>query len=357
MNSKTRRKRVFCIVIVILILFGSVITIFALNNWFLGDVNSDGLTSATDISIIRQYVCKMISVSSEQENAGDVNGDGKLNILDANYIRLLINDKIDGFPTCIVKFVDYDDRLISIQKVLSGESATAPDEPQRPGYIFDGWLGNYLNVNSSITIVAKYRVAPSSHTVTFVNYDNSVISEQVVPRGGKAVLPATPQREGYFFTGWSGAFDNVLSDNIVTATFTPNTSPNIFAIDSHVVSPGDSFTLKLQMQGAVAIAGFDMNLMYDSEVIELVSIDKEFSYDVIANTAQLGTVTFNWGSASNKTSSGKTIFEITFKVKSDTEATDTIITMNKTEAVRIPNGGGAAVGADITLTEAVVNIN
>lgn len=232
MNCKTRRKRVLCIFIAILILVGSAFTVFALSNWFLGDVNSDRMTNASDVMIIRQYVCKMLSVNSEEENAGDVNGDGKLNILDANYIRLLINDKIDSFPTCIVKFVDYDDRLISIQKVLSGESATAPDEPQRPGYIFDGWIGNYLNVNSSITIVAKYRVAPSSHTITFVNYDNSVISEQVVPRGGKAVLPATPQREGYFFTGWSGAFDNVLSDNIVTATFTPNTSPNIFAIAS-----------------------------------------------------------------------------------------------------------------------------
>lgn len=60
---------------------------------------------------------------------------------------------------------------------------------------------------------------PVSYTVTFADYDGSIISTQSVESGGNAVPPADPTRDGYVFTGWDGNYTNVTEDVTVTATY------------------------------------------------------------------------------------------------------------------------------------------
>ena len=57
-----------------------------------------------------------------------------------------------------------------------------------------------------------------TYKVTFVA-DGNVISEQTVFYGAAAIAPEAPQKEGFIFTGWSGAYTNVKADTTVTATY------------------------------------------------------------------------------------------------------------------------------------------
>ncbi len=65
-------------------------------------------------------------------------------------------------------------------------------------------------------------IEPETHTVTFKDWDGTVLSTQTVTHGSAATAPADPTREGYTFSGWDVDFSNVTEDLIVTATYTIN---------------------------------------------------------------------------------------------------------------------------------------
>ena len=120
--------------------------------------------------------------------------------------------------TYTVKFVDWDGTVLKTQAVESGSSATAPSNPTRTGYIFTGWDKSYANITSDLTITAQYEKI-IYHTVTFIDYDGSVLKTQTVENGGSATAPDSPSRYGYKFIGWDKSFNNITSDLTVTAQY------------------------------------------------------------------------------------------------------------------------------------------
>ena len=76
---------------------------------------------------------------------------------------------------------------------------------------------------------------PVAHTVTFKNWNGSVIQTQTVSYGGSATAPANPSRPGYMFTGWDKPFNNVTTDLVVTAQFAPAIpdKPVVRAVQEH----------------------------------------------------------------------------------------------------------------------------
>ena len=67
-----------------------------------------------------------------------------------------------------------------------------------------------------------------TYTVTFKDYDGTVLKSETVRKGEGATPPSAPTRTGYAFSGWSGTYQNVSSDQIVTATYTAKTSALTF---------------------------------------------------------------------------------------------------------------------------------
>jgi hypothetical protein len=59
--------------------------------------------------------------------------------------------------THTVRFLDYDGKLLAKVTVEHGQDATPPADPQRAGYAFIGWDGNYTNVTEDRDIYAMYR--------------------------------------------------------------------------------------------------------------------------------------------------------------------------------------------------------
>ncbi|MBD5465734.1 MAG: leucine-rich repeat protein [Lachnospiraceae bacterium] len=121
-----------------------------------------------------------------------------------------------------VIFYDWDDEILDEQDVMDGKDAHTPPAPTREGYMFTGWRPGYSNVTSNLSIYAQYeKLDPEDTriTVNFYNYDGTLVSTQKVDKGGSAMAPADPTREGYTFTGWIPSYLNLTKDTDVYAQF------------------------------------------------------------------------------------------------------------------------------------------
>lgn len=66
------------------------------------------------------------------------------------------------------------------------------------------------------------------YTVTFKNYDGSILSTQTVKKGENAISPVSPTRTGYDFIGWNNTATNIQSDLIITAQFSKKVFDIVF---------------------------------------------------------------------------------------------------------------------------------
>ena len=64
------------------------------------------------------------------------------------------------------------------------------------------------------------------YTVTFKDYDGTVLSTQTIEEGYDAIAPADPTRDGYIFKGWSKSFTNVSSNLEVIALYESVIAPD-----------------------------------------------------------------------------------------------------------------------------------
>jgi hypothetical protein len=125
--------------------------------------------------------------------------------------------------SCTVTFVDWDGTVLSTQQVVIGYGAIAPADPVREGYTFIGWDCDFSSVTGDLTVTAQYAI--NTYTVTFVDWDGTVLSTQTVEYGSAAAAPADPEREGYTFIGWDCDFSSVIGDLTVTAIYEENVPP------------------------------------------------------------------------------------------------------------------------------------
>ena len=123
--------------------------------------------------------------------------------------------------TYTVTFKDWNGTILKTQTVEEGSSATAPSNPTRDGYKFTGWDVAFNNITSDLTVTAQYTQLVY-YTVTFVNWNGNVLKTQTVEEGSSASAPSNPTRVGYTFTGWDKAFTNITGDLTVTAQYTIN---------------------------------------------------------------------------------------------------------------------------------------
>lgn len=136
----------------------------------------------------------------------------------------------------VVNFIAFDkETILSTQTVTPGENAVPPQAPEEAGYEFTGWFGEQIGedmlvtdeMESPVNIYAQYEKIDSlanTHTVTFLDYDNTFLYTQSVEHGKDASAPRTPSREGYTFKEWLPYPVNVTEDMTVVAQYTSNNS-------------------------------------------------------------------------------------------------------------------------------------
>ena len=59
----------------------------------------------------------------------------------------------------------------------------------------------------------------NSYTVTFKDYDGTILREEIVQIGHSATVPNDPNRNGYIFTGWSEDYTNIQKHTICIAQY------------------------------------------------------------------------------------------------------------------------------------------
>lgn len=115
--------------------------------------------------------------------------------------------KADGQTiTYTVTFKD-GDKILKTETVEAGKAATAPANPTKEGYTFDGWDKAFNNVTSDLVVNAKWKQnAPAAKTykITFnVNGGKAITTKTKTVTAGQTygTLPAA-KRANYTFSGW-----------------------------------------------------------------------------------------------------------------------------------------------------------
>ncbi len=116
-----------------------------------------------------------------------------------------------------VTFTDYDGTILKKETVEYGKTVKAPDTPVREHYVFDGWDSDYSNITANVTVRATYTA--ESYTVKFISWDGTELKTETVEYTRDAAAPVPPEREGYDFSMWSHDYTNVGSDLTVTAIY------------------------------------------------------------------------------------------------------------------------------------------
>ena len=130
-----------------------------------------------------------------------------------------------------VTFKNYDGTLLQEVTVEEGKtavySASTPTKPSTPThtYTFTGWDGSLENITSDCVRVAQFSETQVKFTVSFKNYDDTLLYETYVESGKTATYmgptPVRPETNeySYTFSGWDHSLENVTTDLICVAQY------------------------------------------------------------------------------------------------------------------------------------------
>lgn len=118
---------------------------------------------------------------------------------------------------CAVVFKDWDGTTLKQMTVGFNGTAVPPNNPSRVGYQFAGWDRISMeHIMSDTTITAMYS---DLLTVTFIDWDGTVLKTEKVASGQDATPPSNPTREGYTFTGWNGTYTGIIYNKTIQADY------------------------------------------------------------------------------------------------------------------------------------------
>jgi uncharacterized repeat protein (TIGR02543 family) len=252
--------------------------------------------------------------SSAAANLATINKDFMLgNVITADFSTV---KTIKFFPSIFpVTFDSNGGSAVASQSVEDDSPATAPTDPTRAGYAFDGWWtaasgGTAWSFATPITgATTLYAHWKQIWTLDFDSNGGSAVASQSVIDGQPAVAPADPTRTGYAFDGWwtaaSGgtawSFSSPVSGAttlfahwklLYTVTFD---SDGGSAVAAQVVKSGDSATAP----AAPTRVGYDFAGWYDGGSAYDFSTPVSGAFTLTAHWAkQVYTVTFDSGGGS-----------------------------------------------------------
>ena len=138
-----------------------------------------------------------------------------------------------------VTFENYDGTVLYTESVERGGTAHDPvltgliETPTKPSsveyvYTFYGWSSAITNILQNTTVTATYAQAARTYTVTYVDWDNTVLDTVtgVAAYGSCSYSGSTPTRTGYIWTGWDTATTSIVADTTVTAVYKYPTLPS-----------------------------------------------------------------------------------------------------------------------------------
>ena len=120
-----------------------------------------------------------------------------------------------------------------------GSAVTAPADPTKDGFIFDGWqpaVPATMPVDD-MTCVAQWIPVPfATSTITFDSDGGTAVDPITQEEGSAVTAPADPTKDGFIFDGWQPAVPATMPVDDVTcvAQWAVNTYNAIFMVDGAV---------------------------------------------------------------------------------------------------------------------------
>ena len=233
-------------------------------------------------------------------------------------------DVVYSANTYTVTFKDWNGTVLKTQQVQYGGAATAPANPTRAGYTFTGWDKAFTNVTANLVVTAQYSI--NTYTVTFKDWNGTVLKTQQVQYGGAATAPANPTRTGYTFTGWDKAFTNVTANLVVTAQYVqnepvstpvPSDAPQI-VVGSKTTMAGNTVTVDVSLKNNPGIISMMLHLSYD-DALTLVSIGDTGLMPGRVHGDVTDTLFWDSGTSTENLTVNGVIATLTFKVDENAE--------------------------------------
>ena len=135
-------------------------------------------------------------------------------------------------PKYTVTWKNYDGTVLEVDEDLAAGTIPTYDglEPTKAqdaqcNYIFDGWTPEVSEVNENVEYTAKFKEETRKYTVTWKNYDGTVLKEEEFLYGTTPTYTGTtPTKEStvehtYTFDNWSPAVVTLTENTTYTASF------------------------------------------------------------------------------------------------------------------------------------------
>lgn len=156
---------------------------------------------------------------------GDTSSSAPIHQLDVNIM-----------PKFNVTYLDYDGTVIKSTTAYDYQTnietgVSKPYDPQRAStqqydYSFDKWSPdvdyNTETLVDDVVYTATYNATLRKYSITFLDYDGSIISGPTSYDYGtsaSSIKPTDPTRAGYIFAGWDSTVSDVTEDKVYTAVY------------------------------------------------------------------------------------------------------------------------------------------
>lgn len=148
---------------------------------------------------------------------------------DFNSNPRVVDDNVDigayeYLPSYTVTFKDWDGTLIEQQTITYGNAAIAPKDPVRDGFVFVGWDSDFNNIVSDVEIIAEY-------SITTLVIDSSTSNYRCYPNPVNDILYIDlPQTEGVVSVEVFNAIGDIL--------YTKRTEEDCISINTSFIKKG-----------------------------------------------------------------------------------------------------------------------
>lgn len=256
--------------------------------------------------------CKKLVGKSEEFIIISKTSDGT--IFERNYIFNFLDAGIQTFNPdnyyCILSgnmescnkiiYEDWNSKILNIEDIKHGESANYITIPFKEHYTFIDWGANLSNIVTDIKVTAQYLI--NHYQVLFKDYDESILSDQIVNHGDNAISPEIPFRKNYNFTGWNLNFTNIKSNLTITAQYQiiisnisdENITYNINSSDENI---------SIDINENISIVKIDISSLITNGtgIIPKIVINSLNTYNITVNIPQtnISTTNISWNGIIN----------------------------------------------------------